>query len=226
MTRRMRLAAVLCVLAISTSGMLFAHDSQLNRNRNRGYGMGAQQQGYEYGFRAGAQHGRADRDSRAGHDYQDENYRRADLGYDRSMGDRNEYKRSFREGYKAGYDEAYNGSGGFGGILGRGNGRGVGNDRVYRDREVYQDRGIYRDGAVYGQGTGFSGPGFELGYREGSGAGREDAERGKAYSLESHGSWRDGDNGYRSSYGNKEEYRRQYRAGYERGYGETYRTRR
>ncbi len=61
------------------------------------------------------------------------------------------------------------------------------------------------------------------GYRDGLGKGSNDARQAKSYSLDRHDYYRDANHGYRSSYGNREQYKQQYREGFQRGYEEGYR---
>jgi hypothetical protein len=49
--------------------------------------------------------------------------------------------------------------------------------------------------------------------------------KNKDYDPTDHGDYRDADNGYRSSYGSKDTYKRQYRSGYVEGYREGFGTR-
>lgn len=64
------------------------------------------------------------------------------------------------------------------------------------------------------------------GYRDGLEKGRNDARQGKSFNLERHDAYREADHGYRSSFGNREDYRQQYRESFRRGYEEGYRARR
>src|SRR4051812_12665147 len=63
---------------------------------------------------------------------------------------------------------------------------------------------------------------YDYGYREGVKKGDEDGRKGRAFSFERHDDWRDGDDGYSRSYGDREFYRRNYRRGFESGYSEAY----
>jgi hypothetical protein len=60
--------------------------------------------------------------------------------------------------------------------------------------------------------------GFEKGYEDGLERGRDDGEDGDRYDVTRHGRYRDGDHGYRRSYGPRLEYVRSYRGGFEQGY--------
>src|SRR3954464_13757739 len=63
---------------------------------------------------------------------------------------------------------------------------------------------------------------YDYGYREGVKQGDEDGRKGRAFSFERHGDWRDADDGYSRSYGDREFYRRNYRRGFESGYTAAY----
>jgi hypothetical protein len=64
---------------------------------------------------------------------------------------------------------------------------------------------------------------FQNGYDEGLEHGRRDLREGRQYSIARHDEFRDGDEGYRRSYGDRELYRRLFRQGFERGYADAYR---
>jgi|SRR5947208_3035743 len=61
---------------------------------------------------------------------------------------------------------------------------------------------------------------YDSGYRDGVRRGEDDGRRGRAYSFERQGDWRDADDGYHRDYGNREFYRRVFRRGFETGYSE------
>lgn len=58
----------------------------------------------------------------------------------------------------------------------------------------------------------------DRGYRDGREAGEKDARRGRSFSFDRHDDWRDGDDGYRRDYGDREFYRREFREGFRAGY--------
>ena len=60
------------------------------------------------------------------------------------------------------------------------------------------------------------------GYHEGREAGETDARRGRWFSVERHGDWRDADEGYRREYGDREFYRHEFREGFVAGYRDGY----
>jgi hypothetical protein len=77
----------------------------------------------------------------------------------------------------------------------------------------YQRGGVYRD---------VERRAYDIGYREGSQAGEEDGRKGRVFSFERHGTWRDADDGYHHDYGDREFYRRAFRQGYEAGYTQAF----
>jgi hypothetical protein len=75
-------------------------------------------------------------------------------------------------------------------------------------------------------GRGAYGVGYERGYHEGAQEGSRDARGGRRFEYWREGRYRDGDHGYRSSYGPRWEYTRGFRRGYEEGYRRGYASRR
>lgn len=63
---------------------------------------------------------------------------------------------------------------------------------------------------------------YDIGFNDGVRQGENDARRGRTYSFNQHGEYRNADNGYRREYGDREYYRRSFREGFQRGYGEGY----
>jgi len=94
-----------------------------------------------------------------------------------------------------------------------------GGTAVYRDQrgDVYRDqRGDYGRGVI-------SNPAYETGYRDGLEKGRDDASRRRSYDPHRQSWYRDGDRGYNSRYGSRNEYERLYRDAFEQGYARGYR---
>jgi hypothetical protein len=117
---------------------------------------------------------------------------------------------------------------------GRVDGRGPRSDRVYDDQYDYdygrgqrgrnrRDDDDYRNGG-YNRND-IERQALDIGYREGYRAGRDDRNDGRRYSYDDHDTYRDATAGYRSSYGDRELYRRYFQEGYRRGYDEGYRNR-
>lgn len=64
---------------------------------------------------------------------------------------------------------------------------------------------------------------FENGHRKGLEQGRRDGLDRRSYSYERHPEFRNAEQGYRRSYGDRRVYQQQYRVGFERGYAEGFR---
>jgi hypothetical protein len=63
------------------------------------------------GYNEGIKQGQSDRNKRDGNGYQDQSaYRKATKDYSSRLGDRELYRRYFREAYKNGYNDGINGS--------------------------------------------------------------------------------------------------------------------
>ena len=86
-------------------------------------------------------------------------------------------------------------------------------------RDIYERQGRYRDSRHE---TAASRIGFDKGYEDGLRRGRDDGEDGDRYDVTRDGRYRDGDHGYRSSYGSRYSYVRSYRSGFELGYQDGY----
>src|SRR5262245_8207253 len=64
---------------------------------------------------------------------------------------------------------------------------------------------------------------YDNGFRDGLRAGERDGRRNDRYDPRRHGDWRDGDNGYRREYRDRDLYRRNFRVGFEAGYAQSFR---
>jgi hypothetical protein len=191
--------------------------------------------GYNEGMKAGTN----DRQRNRSANYSDQNeYRKATKDYSSRLGDRELYRRYFREAYQTGYNDGYgiyNNNGGYinnGGYNNDGsyNNGGYNNDGRYnnnRDRNGNWNRDDWnrnRRGRNWDQYDNYGGN-FQLrqtalnaGYNEGIKEGRNDARRGRRNDFRNSGAYRDATKDYSSRLGDKELYRRYYRAGYENGY--------
>jgi len=171
-----------------------------------GGSMNAREHGHQHGYRDGFRQGRADLTSNSDANYESEDYRRADLGYEDFMGSRSDFQRGYRDGYRAGYKDGYSNrpvQSDIYGLSGQ-----YDPDRVPRNE--YDDR--------YYKNWGYSDVAFDTGYRDGLSAGQRDFLERKEYRPEKHDSYEDGKHGYRKSFGTKEQYKEQYRKGFLRGY--------
>ena len=127
--------------------------------------------------------------------------------------------RSFRQGFAVGYEQGYNGSGRYG------NGRATPRrDPGYGNQyPTYPNAGRGGYGGYGGYGGGYYSEAYDRGLREGDQKGREDAKDGDRYDPRRHKWYRDGDRGYNSRYGSREQYKAAYRDAFERGYAQGYR---
>jgi hypothetical protein len=66
--------------------------------------------------------------------------------------------------------------------------------------------------------SGWTGPGYREGYARGQRAGAEDARRGQSFEFTDESDYRRADDGYHSSFGNRDRYRESFRYGYQEGY--------
>ena len=190
-------AAILAGLA-GYSASAFAKDKKYE----------ARQHGYEHGYRDGYHQGRDARENHAKYKLETKDYKEGDRGYDKHMGDEGEYKQGYRTGYQGGYDDAfYNRPGRFAEIYGR------------EDAHESRDRDVTIIQVAPG---GYSDVAYDNGYRDGIRAGQRDLSNHATFDAADQPSYRDGDHGYRSSFGDIEVYKRQYREGFMRGYQDGY----
>ncbi|HEY7546207.1 MAG TPA: hypothetical protein VID27_15045 [Blastocatellia bacterium] len=170
-------------------------------------------------------------------DYEDVQLYRDDTnGYLGWMGDRNDYRSSYRRGFQLGFKEGRDGRSPritrrdveriLGGSLREVYGRDY-RDRDWRDHDDRRDRDDWRDDD---RGRGrynrdqiirFA---RENGYRDGFQHGQQDRRNRRGYNFEC-GDYRNGTRGYRSEYSDRELYRQAYREGHRRGYDDGYRGR-
>jgi hypothetical protein len=180
----------------------------------------ADRRAYDLGYREGVRDGESD--IRRGRDYsytRHDTYRDADQGYRRNEGDRDQYRRSFRQGYQTGYSEAYNRYAG----SSRNNPRG-GAYPTYPVGPAYPNYPPaypnYPNGTAVPRGS-VSQAG-QIGYRDGLEAGRNAARSRERYDPVRAKRYREGDHDYNNRYGSRDEYKREYRAAFEQGYREGY----
>jgi len=99
------LASALAAPACATSGHMYRDD----RPYAYAQAPGVERIARDNGFREGREAG--DKDARHGKSFSPErhgDFRDADDGYHRDFGDKEFYRREFRDGYRAGYAESYN----------------------------------------------------------------------------------------------------------------------
>lgn len=163
------------------------------------------------GYDEGVKEGRKDRGN--GRRIEQRNlssYQRATKDYSPGLGDRELYRRYFREAFEDGYNaESY----------ARGN-----RDRRNRNDDGSQDRSDRNE-----DGYGNYGGSFQLrqtalnaGFSEGVKQGREDRRTRKGNNYQSQGSYQKATKDYSSGLGDREVYRRYFREAYEHGYADGY----
>ena len=175
----------------------------------------SRQHGYEHGYRDGADRGRQDRERGVGRNFRDNDYLAGARDYDPAFGNRQTYMSGYQEGYQAGYDDGYNyyeQPGRYGELYGR---RGNGSSRGPRDAPTSRGNSRGTSGAK-------TDAAFDAGYREGIAVGQEDRRQNARSDFRRSSEYRNGDAGYRSSFGDRNEYRRDFQDGFERGYQDGY----
>jgi hypothetical protein len=192
------LAALLFVTAVASAQGRYAGS------------MNAKDHGYQHGYRDGLRQGRSDRSYNAPHNFENEDYKRADLGYEKYMGERDDFQNGYRDGYRGGYDDGYNG-------------RPIRSD-IYGLDDRYDPDQLPRgnaDSDAY-RGWGYSDVALDTGYRDGLQAGQTDSRQHKNFNPTKHEAYEDANHGYRKDYGNKNLYKDQYRKGFVRGYEDAF----
>jgi hypothetical protein len=166
----------------------------------------AYNEGYQRGARAG------DEDARRGDRFSfgdEADYRRADAGYRFTYGNRDAYRDQFRRGfevgYRAGFERSSYNRGGYGdGSYGSGYGR--------------------PGGAPWttGRAVGRNDPASQMGLGDGYEAGLNDARARRIYDPIGEGRYRSADHGYDRRYGSKDLYKNIYRDAFKQGYSRGY----
>jgi hypothetical protein len=205
MAKQLRCMGVLLLAPFFVSSPAQAQD-----DARYGGSVDAREHGYQHGYRDGLRQGRADLNNNSTPNYETEDYRHGDLGYEDYMGSRDDFRRGYRDGFKDGYEDGYKN-------------RPLRSD-VYGLRDPYDPDRVPRSAgdARYYDNWGYADVAFDTGYRDGLSAGGKDFRERKDYRPEKHDSYEDGDHGYRKSYGPKDQYKEQYRKGYLRGYEDAF----
>jgi hypothetical protein len=205
MARLLNAAVVAVALCLVPADLVLAD----HKDKYHGGALDAREHGYEHGYRDGLHHGVNDRDHRS--KYKPE-VKDADAGYEKYMGNKDQYKDGYRAGFNAGYDDGfYNRSARLGEIYGP-------YDNSYRARgsaDRYDD--VYAE-----RRWGGSDVAFDMGYRDGLAAGADDYRSRAARRPEDSRDFQYADHGYRPSYGDKALYQRDYRDGFIQGYRDGY----
>jgi hypothetical protein len=209
MNRRFTTAGLAISVLIGLNGIVLAQgaggqDRNGDRTSQYGASLDARQHGYEHAYRDGADQGRQDRSRRVAYNLNNGGDQNGARGYEGFMGNRGQYIKGYREGYKAGYDDAYYGRPDrYSQIYGRTTN---GNQPPTRG-DVYAARPwSAADMAI------------DVGYRDGVTAGQQDRGRNTRSNFESTDIYRNADLGYRPSYGDRDAYRLKFRDSFTRGY--------
>jgi len=167
------------------------------------------------GYNEGSNEGRNDRARGRQRNYQDFSaYQKATKDYSSRLGDRELYRRYFREAFQSGYNTEL-------GIQ-------VNRDRDNRDRDRNDNRDQNRRGRNWDRYDNYGGS-YELrqtalnaGYNEGIKEGRNDRRRNRHADFRNFSSYQKATTDYSSKLGDRELYRRYYREGFENGYNDGY----
>lgn len=211
------------IIVLSTTGQaqnpdgLYPNRDQNQRDRNWDrygtYGGSAElrQTALNAGYNEGSNDGRKDRErGRTTNFHNASSYQKATKDYSSRLGDRELYKRYFREGYENGYNSA---------VYAQDN-----QNRNDRDGDVKQNR-RGRNWDRYGS---FGGSpqlrqtALNAGFNEGIKQGRADRNKNKSSGFRDRSAYQKATTDYSSKLGDRELYRRYYREGYENGYDAGY----
>jgi hypothetical protein len=228
-----RLSYVLAALLVAALALISPASAAAGAAAPQSGRYDDQRYAYDYGYREGVDEGARDaRDGRPFDVRRHDEYRDGDRGYDRRYGNRGQYKQAFRDGFSRGYNDGY-------GQYGR-SGRAVPRDRTHG----YPDYGQYPNGRYPGSsyppypnrgpygyptypgggGYGYYSPARDKGFADGYDKGLDDGHDGDRFEPEREKWYREGDRGYKSSYGSRDrykvEYREAFRQGYEQGYSD------
>ena len=197
------------VIGVIVVAMLFVTSLAVAQDRYGG-SLNAKDHGYQHGYRDGLRQGRDNRNRHEEHDFNTSDYKRADEGYERYMGEQDDFQHGYRDGYKAGYDDGYYG-------------RQVRPDVYGLDERYDPDRLPRGDENTDAYSSrGYSDVALDTGYRDGLQAGRQDLDRHKDFHPDKHEAYEDADHGYQKNYGDKNRYKEQYRRGFTRGYQDAF----
>jgi len=220
---------------VGSSTTVYAQDrdrDQDRRNRNwDGYpnwggSFELRQTALNAGYNEGSKEGRNDRARGKHSNYQDFSaYQKATKDYNSRLGDRELYRRYFREAFENGYntelgiqvtrdrDDRY---------------RDGDRDDRFRDRDRDNNRGRDHRGRNWDRYSNYGGS-FELrqtalnaGYNEGIKQGRNDRNRNRSFNYRDQSGYQKATQDYSSRLGDRELYRRYYREGFENGYSDGY----
>ena len=96
------------VIGMAVVAILFAAGMAISQDRYGG-SLNSKEHGYQHGYRDGLRQGREDLYRHDEHNFNTREFKRADEGYERYMGEHDDFQHGYRDGYKAGYDDGYYG---------------------------------------------------------------------------------------------------------------------
>jgi hypothetical protein len=192
-------------------------DRNWDRYGNYGGSVELRQTALNAGYNEGIRQGSDDRQNGRQSNYRNSNaYRRATQDYSSRLGDRELYRRYFREGFESGYNFNGDNQGNFGR-----------DDRYrYPDRNNNGNQNQTRRGRNW-DGYGNVGGSFELrqtalnaGYNEGMKQGQKDRNKRNNYGFQGQSAYQKATKDYNSRLGDREVYRHYFRAAYENGFSD------
>jgi hypothetical protein len=189
--------------------------NQRDRNWDRygSYGGSSElrQTALNAGYNEGINDGRKDRDRGRSTNYRNQSaYQKATKDYSSRLGDRELYRRYFREGYENGYNAA-----------------GYAQDNQNRDdrdvnvKQNRRGRNWDRYG-TFGGSPELRQTALNAGFNEGIKQGRDDRNKRNSSGFRDRSAYQKATKDYSSGLGDRELYRRYYREGYENGYDAGY----
>jgi hypothetical protein len=197
----LRTIALSTVLLLALSGLGVAQDRDRDDQGVSPQPQYAGQQAYQNGFLDGSNDGTTDRQS--GKTFRasgTERYEHGDSGYRESFGDKDVYKRFYRQGYMDGYQRTFNGATAAVPVPPNATAPVVA-------VPVYVQPGYNAAQSVYQNG-------FQDGMRDGA----NDLQSGHSFRAMDTDRYKHADAGYNPSFGEKEQYKQAYRQGYAAGY--------
>ena len=214
---------LLLVVGFGSSADVHAQDRNSDRNQrdrnwdqygNYGGSYELRQTALNAGYNEGVRAGNNDRQINRHSDYRDfDAYQAATKDYNSRLGDRELYRRYFREAFENGYNSNGDGWGDFG----------------RNDRDRYPDRnndnqtrrGRNRDGyGNYGGSFQLRQTALNAGFGEGTKQGRKDRNKRNDSGFQDQNTYRKATKDYSSRLGDREIYRRYFREAYEHGYAD------
>jgi len=214
--------ALVLGIGIITSTSTHAQDRNIDQNRqdrnwdNYGTHGGSSELRHtalNAGYSEGVREANNDRRNNGQSNYRNSNvYRRATQGYSSRLGDRELYRRYFREAFENGYNSTEYGQGSRVGEGRNGNGDRNGNQgRRGRNWDGYGNFG----GSFQLRQTALN-----AGYNEGIKQGQKDRNKRNNYGFQSQSAYQTATKDYSSGLGDRSLYQRYFRAAYENGYAD------